>query len=123
MILLLLFVDKFPFPKQFPLRDASTKAFGRLLLHLVQSDPSNASIHLDIISCLVSALHDDSSEVRRRALSALKAVSKVCSFGSNEICTVINRGLGIGFSFVANCTVGKSFSHCRPCQSDRSCNW
>ncbi|GMN25829.1 hypothetical protein TIFTF001_001087 [Ficus carica] len=62
--------------EKFPLRDASTKAFGRLLLHLVQSDPSNASTHLDIISCLVSALHDDSSEVRRRALSAVKAVSK-----------------------------------------------
>lgn len=62
--------------EKFPLRDASTKAFGRLLLHLVQSDPSNASTHLDIISCLVSALHDDSSEVRRRALSAFKAVSK-----------------------------------------------
>ncbi|POO02948.1 Proteasome component Ecm29/Translational activator Gcn [Trema orientale] len=62
--------------EKFPLRDASTKAFGRLLLHQIQSDPSNTSTHLDIISCLVSALRDDSSEVRRRALSALKAVAK-----------------------------------------------
>ncbi|XP_024025150.1 protein ILITYHIA [Morus notabilis] len=62
--------------EKFPLRDASTKAFGRLLLHLVQSDPSNTSTHLDSILCLVSALHDESSEVRRRALSSLKAVAK-----------------------------------------------
>ncbi|KAM6596352.1 hypothetical protein CsatA_006876 [Cannabis sativa] len=63
--------------EKFPLREASTKAFGRLLLCQIQSDPSNSSAHLDIISCLVSALRDDSSEVRRRGLSALKAVSKV----------------------------------------------
>lgn len=63
--------------QQFPLREASTKAFGRLLLHQVQSDSSNTSVLLDIVSSLVSALHDESSEVRRRALSALKAVAKV----------------------------------------------
>ncbi|XP_062084326.1 protein ILITYHIA [Humulus lupulus] len=62
--------------EKFPLREASTKAFGRLLLCQIQSDPSNSSAHLDIISCLVSALRDDSSEVRRRGLSALKAVAK-----------------------------------------------
>ena len=66
--------------RQFPLRETSTKAFGRLLVYKVRSDPSNTSVQLDIISSLVSALHDDSSEVRRKALSALKAVSKV--FGS-----------------------------------------
>lgn len=65
---------------QFPLRETSTKAFGRLLVYKVRSDPSNTSVQLDIISSLVSALHDDSSEVRRKALSALKAVSKVCTF-------------------------------------------
>lgn len=32
----------------------------------------------DILSSVVSALQDDSSEVRRRALSALKSVAKVC---------------------------------------------
>ncbi|KAH7543347.1 hypothetical protein FEM48_Zijuj02G0174600 [Ziziphus jujuba var. spinosa] len=62
--------------EKFPLREASTKAFGRLLLHQVQSDSSNTSVLLDIVSSLVSALHDESSEVRRRALSALKAVAK-----------------------------------------------
>lgn len=70
----------FKFSKQFPLRAASTKAFGRLLLHQTKSDPSNTSAHLDIVSCLVSALRDESSEVRRKALSALKAVAKVCTF-------------------------------------------
>ncbi|KAL5566833.1 hypothetical protein UlMin_029997 [Ulmus minor] len=62
--------------EKFPLREASTKAFGRLLLHQIQIDPSNTSTILDLLSCLVSALHDDSSEVRRRALSSLKAVAK-----------------------------------------------
>ncbi|XP_062006271.1 protein ILITYHIA [Rosa rugosa] len=65
--------------EKFPLRETSTKAFGRLLVYKVRSDPSNISVQLDIISSLVSALHDDSSEVRRKALSALKAVSKESS--------------------------------------------
>ncbi|XP_050384454.1 protein ILITYHIA [Argentina anserina] len=65
--------------EKFPLRESSTKAFGRLLVYKVQSDPSNTSVQLDIISSLVSALRDDSSEVRRKALSALKAVSKESS--------------------------------------------
>ncbi|KAJ4845080.1 hypothetical protein Tsubulata_039395 [Turnera subulata] len=62
--------------EKFPLRETSTKALGRLLLHQIQNDPSKASTHLDLISSIVSAMHDDSSEVRRRALSALKAVAK-----------------------------------------------
>ncbi|GAV69761.1 LOW QUALITY PROTEIN: DUF3554 domain-containing protein/CLASP_N domain-containing protein/HEAT_2 domain-containing protein [Cephalotus follicularis] len=62
--------------EKFPLRETSTKALGRLLLHQIQSDPSNSIAHGDIISCMVPALHDDSSEVRRRALSAVKAVAK-----------------------------------------------
>ncbi|ONI05050.1 hypothetical protein PRUPE_6G353600 [Prunus persica] len=62
--------------EKFPLRETSTKAFGRLLIHKFRSDPSNSSVHSDIISSLVSALHDDSSEVRRKALSAIKAGSK-----------------------------------------------
>lgn len=64
--------------KQFPLRETSTKALGRLVLHKIQHEPSSSTAHLDILSSVVSALHDDSSEVRRRALSALKAVAKVC---------------------------------------------
>ncbi|KAI9185460.1 hypothetical protein LWI28_007508 [Acer negundo] len=62
--------------EKFPLREASTKALGRLLIHQVQSDPSNTTAVVDILSSLVSALYDESSEVRRRALSALKSVAK-----------------------------------------------
>ncbi|XP_050224461.1 protein ILITYHIA [Mercurialis annua] len=62
--------------EKFPLREASTKALGRLLLHEVQSDPSKTSAHVDILSSIVSALRDESSEVRRRGLSALKMVAK-----------------------------------------------
>ena len=51
---------------------------GRLILHQIQSDPSEATAYVDIISTIMSVLHDDSSEVRRRGLSALKAVAKVC---------------------------------------------
>ncbi|CAN6724947.1 unnamed protein product [Malus baccata var. baccata] len=62
--------------EKFPLRETSTKAFGRLMIHKLRSDPSNTSLHLEIISSLVSALRNDSSEVRRKALSAIKRVSK-----------------------------------------------
>ncbi|KAL9431558.1 hypothetical protein AB3S75_026699 [Citrus x aurantiifolia] len=61
--------------EKFPLREASTKALGRLLLHQIQSGPANTTV-VDILASVVSALHDDSSEVRRRALSALKSVAK-----------------------------------------------
>ncbi|KAM3753177.1 hypothetical protein ACB098_03G073700 [Castanea mollissima] len=62
--------------EKFPLRETSTKALGRLVLHQIQHEPLSSTAHLDILSSVVSALHDDSSEVRRRALSALKAVAK-----------------------------------------------
>ncbi|KAJ6296633.1 hypothetical protein OIU78_022368 [Salix suchowensis] len=62
--------------EKFPLRETSTKALGRLVLHQIQSDPSETTANVDIISTIVSSLHDDSSEVRRRGLSALKAVAK-----------------------------------------------
>ncbi|XVE90051.1 hypothetical protein DITRI_Ditri20bG0045600 [Diplodiscus trichospermus] len=62
--------------EKFPLRETSTKALGRLLLYQVQSDPSNSTALVDIFSSILSALHDDSSEVRRRALSAIKAAAK-----------------------------------------------
>ncbi|KAF8017892.1 hypothetical protein BT93_H2950 [Corymbia citriodora subsp. variegata] len=61
--------------EKFPIRETSTKALGRLVLHQSQTDHSNAA-HSDILLCIVSALHDDSSEVRRRALSSLKSVAK-----------------------------------------------
>lgn len=58
---------------QFPIREVTTKAFGRLLLHQTKSERST---QLELLPFLASALRDDSSEVRRRALSCLKAVSK-----------------------------------------------
>lgn len=64
--------------EKFPIRETSTKALGRLLLHQSQTDHSNTA-HSDILLCIVSALRDDSSEVRRRALSSLKSVAKVNS--------------------------------------------
>jgi len=62
--------------EKFPVREASTKAIGRLLLHQTQSEPSNTTANLETLISLVKAMQDDSSEVRRRALSALKAVAK-----------------------------------------------
>ncbi|KAL9233413.1 hypothetical protein vseg_008420 [Gypsophila vaccaria] len=64
---------------KFPVRESSTKALGRYLLYQIQNDPMNNALHAKIVSSIVSALHDDSSEVRRRALSALKAAAKVNS--------------------------------------------
>ncbi|KAL3523389.1 hypothetical protein ACH5RR_016223, partial [Cinchona calisaya] len=63
--------------EKFPVRETSTSALGKLLLHQIQCDPSNSTAHLETLSSIVLAMHDDSSEVRRRALSSLKAVAKV----------------------------------------------
>lgn len=62
--------------EKFPVRESSTKALGRYLIYQIQSDPLNSSLHAQTLSAIVSALQDDSSEVRRRALSALKAAAK-----------------------------------------------
>ncbi|XP_038891106.1 protein ILITYHIA [Benincasa hispida] len=59
--------------EKFPIRETSTKALGRLLIYQVQR---SSATNLDILTSLVSALQDDSSEVRRKALSAIKAVAK-----------------------------------------------
>ncbi|CAG7894016.1 unnamed protein product, partial [Brassica rapa] len=72
--------------EKFPLRETSTKALGRLLLHqLAIETSSTARVVIDILSSIVSALHDDSSEVRRRALSSLKAFAK-----NNPAATIAN---------------------------------
>jgi len=52
---------------------------GRLLLYRAKVDPSDTSLYKDVLSLLVLSTRDDSSEVRRRALSAIKAVAKVCA--------------------------------------------
>ncbi|KAG6738186.1 hypothetical protein POTOM_057794 [Populus tomentosa] len=48
--------------EKFPLRETSRKALGRLILHQIQSDPSEATAYVDIISTIMTVLHDDSSE-------------------------------------------------------------
>lgn len=62
--------------EKFPVRETSTKALGRLLLYQTHSNPDSSNAYLEILPSIVSAMQDDSSEVRRRALSALKAVAK-----------------------------------------------
>jgi HEAT repeat protein len=62
--------------EKFPLRESSTKALGRLLLYRAQVDPSDPVLYKDVLSLLVTSTRDESSEVRRRALSAIKAVAK-----------------------------------------------
>ncbi|KAK7337971.1 hypothetical protein VNO77_18565 [Canavalia gladiata] len=62
--------------EKFPLRETSTKALGKILLYRAQMDPSDTLLYKDVLSLLVSSTHDESSEVRRRALSAIKAVAK-----------------------------------------------
>ncbi|KAL2941260.1 Protein ILITYHIA [Bienertia sinuspersici] len=61
--------------EKFPVRESSTKALGRYLIYQIQSD-TNSSLHAQTVSSIVIALQDDSSEVRRRALSSLKAAAK-----------------------------------------------
>ncbi|KAJ6871113.1 hypothetical protein NC652_036704 [Populus alba x Populus x berolinensis] len=48
--------------EKFPLRETSTKALGRLILHQIQSNSSEATAYVDIISTIMSALQDDASE-------------------------------------------------------------
>ncbi|KAI3459061.1 hypothetical protein Pfo_015724 [Paulownia fortunei] len=62
--------------EKFPVRESSVRALGRLLLYQIRNDPSNTTAHLATLNYLVLVMQDDSSEVRRRALSALKAVAK-----------------------------------------------
>lgn len=62
--------------EKFPVRETSTRALGRLLLHQIDKDSSNSSGHSETLASVVLAMQDDSSDVRRRALSSLKAASK-----------------------------------------------
>ncbi|KAJ8498675.1 hypothetical protein OPV22_009227 [Ensete ventricosum] len=59
---------------KFPIREAANKTMGRLLCYQARKEGSTSS-HL--VQLLVSALQDDSSEVRRRSLSSIKAFAKV----------------------------------------------
>ncbi|XP_073291108.1 protein ILITYHIA [Primulina huaijiensis] len=62
--------------EKFLVRESSVRALGRLLLYQVRIEPSNTSAHLATLTSVVLAMQDDSSEVRRRALSTVKTVSK-----------------------------------------------
>ncbi|KAL3681502.1 hypothetical protein R1sor_024458 [Riccia sorocarpa] len=55
-----------------PVREAAAKALGRFLVFRVK----DASSRSELLPVLVALLRDDSSDVRRKALSALKSVSK-----------------------------------------------
>ncbi|KAK1290119.1 hypothetical protein QJS10_CPB18g01878 [Acorus calamus] len=59
---------------KFPVRETATKALGRFLSCEVQIE---ADPQLELLPLLVSAMRDDSSEVRRRALCGLKASVKL----------------------------------------------
>ncbi|XP_058094955.1 protein ILITYHIA isoform X2 [Magnolia sinica] len=65
---------------KFPIRESATKALGRLLVSQAQNEALSTNARLELLPLLVSALQDDSSEVRRRALSGLKAVAKANPF-------------------------------------------
>ncbi|GJN23498.1 hypothetical protein PR202_gb11149 [Eleusine coracana subsp. coracana] len=58
---------------KFPVREVATKTLGRLLCFQLQSEAGT----LQLVQLLVVALRDDSTEVRRRSLSCLKAAAKV----------------------------------------------
>ncbi|KAK6915301.1 hypothetical protein RJ641_020418 [Dillenia turbinata] len=62
--------------EKFHVRETSTKALGRLLLYQIQSMPSNSLAQMEVFQSIIPVLRDDSSEVRRKALSAIKAVAK-----------------------------------------------
>ncbi|XP_062214757.1 protein ILITYHIA-like [Phragmites australis] len=58
---------------KFPVREVSTRTLGRLLCFQLHSEAGT----LQLVQLLVLALRDDSSEVRRRSLSCLKAAAKI----------------------------------------------
>ncbi|CAN6460506.1 unnamed protein product [Victoria cruziana] len=61
---------------KFPIRETANRALGRLLVYHVRGEAPSAHGPSELIPCLVSTLRDDSSEVRRRALSGFKAIAK-----------------------------------------------
>ncbi|XP_068667141.1 protein ILITYHIA isoform X2 [Aristolochia californica] len=61
---------------KFPIRETATMALGRLLVYQAKTEASNLNGQIQLFPFLVSALQDDSSEVRKRALSGLKTVVK-----------------------------------------------
>uniref|UniRef100_K4AM52 TOG domain-containing protein n=1 Tax=Setaria italica TaxID=4555 RepID=K4AM52_SETIT len=58
---------------KFPVREVATRTLGRILCFQLQLEAGT----LQLVQLLVLALRDDSSEVRRRSLSCIKAAAKV----------------------------------------------
>ncbi|OEL22068.1 eIF-2-alpha kinase activator GCN1 [Dichanthelium oligosanthes] len=58
---------------KFPVREVATRTLGRILCFQLQSEAGT----LQLVQLLVLALLDDSSEVRRRSLSCIKAAAKI----------------------------------------------
>ncbi|WVZ60305.1 hypothetical protein U9M48_010349 [Paspalum notatum var. saurae] len=58
---------------KFPVREVATRTLGRILCFQLQSEAGT----LQLVQLLVLALRDDSSEVRRRSLSCIKAAAKI----------------------------------------------
>ncbi|CAL4935623.1 unnamed protein product [Urochloa decumbens] len=58
---------------KFPVREVATRTLGRILCFQLQSEAGT----LQLVQLLVLALRDDSSEVRRRSLSSIKAAAKI----------------------------------------------
>ncbi|ONK79574.1 uncharacterized protein A4U43_C01F7760 [Asparagus officinalis] len=61
---------------KFPIRESATKAIGRLLIYQIQLE-AKSKTSLELLQLLISALQDESSDVRRRSLSSIKSVAKV----------------------------------------------
>ncbi|CAN6287018.1 unnamed protein product [Urochloa humidicola] len=58
---------------KFPVREVVTRTLGRILCFQLQSEAGT----LQLVQLLILALRDDSSEVRRRSLSSIKAAAKI----------------------------------------------
>jgi hypothetical protein len=60
---------------KFPVREVATRTLGKILCFELQPEAGT----LQLVQLLILALRDDSSEVRRRSLSCIKAAAKVLS--------------------------------------------
>ncbi|KAM0871524.1 hypothetical protein ACQ4PT_039331 [Festuca glaucescens] len=76
---------------KFPVREASTKTLGRLLCYQLQFEGST----LQLIQLLILALRDDSSEVRRRSLSCIKAAAKINHSALATHISILGPAVGI----------------------------
>ncbi|KAF3790933.1 eIF-2-alpha kinase activator [Nymphaea thermarum] len=78
---------------KFPIRETANRALGRLLVYQVQSEALSAHGPSELVPCLVSTLRDDSSEVRRRALSGVKAIAKANPSALCPFLTIVGPAL------------------------------